>query len=177
MGDQVSGAIGSTLLPSYAQVLLSINDKKVYELVDSVCMICDCMEHGTPALFQQIQGQAGSKFMELIHYGSKDQGDIKYDLLQSAIFGLGIIAQRQDNGQFSQLGDFMKILGHTISSDVADGMDEDEKESKLMLADNSISALVKIIMFQYDGGNIVKDELCSTILTHKLPLTHDFDEA
>jgi hemerythrin len=31
-------------------------------------------------------------------------------------------------------------------------------------------------MFQYDG-NLVKDELCSTILTHKLPLTKDFDEA
>ena len=70
----------------------------------------------------------------------------------------------------------MKVLGHTISSET-EGLDEDEKDSKLMLADNSVSALVKIIMFQYDGGNVVKDELCSTILTHKLPLTHDFDEA
>ena len=32
-------------------------------------------------------------------------------------------------------------------------------------------------MFQYDGGNLVKDELCSTILSQKLPLTHDIDEA
>ena len=70
----------------------------------------------------------------------------------------------------------MKVLGHTIGSDT-EGMDEDEKDSKLMLSDNSVSALVKIIMFQYDGGNVVKDELCSTILMHKLPLTHDFDEA
>ena len=70
----------------------------------------------------------------------------------------------------------MKVLGHTISSET-EGLDEDEKDSKLMLADNSVSALVKIIMFQYDGGNFAKDELCSTILTHKLPLTHDFDEA
>jgi hypothetical protein len=46
-----------------------------------------------------------------------------------------------------------------------------------MLADNSISALVKVIMFQYDGGNVVKDELCSTILSHKLPITNDIDEA
>ena len=68
------------------------------------------------------------------------------------------------------------MLGHTISSET-EGLDEDEKDSKLMLADNSISALVKIIMFQYDAANVVKDELCSTILTHKLPLTHDFDEA
>ena len=114
--------------------------------------------------------------MDLIHFGSTDKEDIKYDLLQSAVFGLGIIAQRQENGQFSQLGDFVKVLGHTIGSDT-EGLDEDEKESKLMLSDNSVSALVKIIMFQYDGGNVVKDELCSTILLHKLPLTHDFDEA
>jgi hypothetical protein len=66
MGDVVSGFVGTTLLPSYAQVLLDINDKKIYELVDSVCMICDCMEHGNQALFQQIQGQAATKFIELI---------------------------------------------------------------------------------------------------------------
>jgi hypothetical protein len=81
MGDLVSGFVGTTLLPVYAQVLLNINDKKIYELVDSVCMICDCMEHGNQALFQQIQGQAATKFIELIQYGTKDHEDIKYDLL------------------------------------------------------------------------------------------------
>jgi hypothetical protein len=97
--------------------------------------------------------------MELVHFGSIDQSDIKYDLLQSAIFGLGIIAQRSPNGQFTHLEEFIKILGHCVSTDT-EGLDEDEKDSKLMLADNSISALVKVIMFQYDGGNVVKDQLC-----------------
>jgi hypothetical protein len=53
-------------MPLYAQVLLQIAGKKDYQLIDSVCMICDCMEHGNDALFNQIQGQAGAKFIELI---------------------------------------------------------------------------------------------------------------
>jgi hypothetical protein len=66
-------------MPLYAQVLLQIAGKKDYQLIDSVCMICDCMEHGNDALFNQIQGQAGAKFIELIQYGTK--GGHKYDLL------------------------------------------------------------------------------------------------
>jgi hypothetical protein len=47
----VSNHIGQTLLPIYAQNLQEISKKKDYELVDSVCFICDCMEHGNDALF------------------------------------------------------------------------------------------------------------------------------
>jgi hypothetical protein len=46
-----------------------------------------------------------------------------------------------------------------------------------MLADNSRSALAKVVMFQYDGGNLVKDDLCASCFTHLLPLTNDADEA
>lgn len=46
MGEQISGHIAKTLLPLYATTLLNVNDKKDYELIDSVCFICDCMEHG-----------------------------------------------------------------------------------------------------------------------------------
>jgi hypothetical protein len=56
MGATISAHVGATLLPPYAQVLLQINGKKDYELIDSVCMICDCMEHGDDALFGQISG-------------------------------------------------------------------------------------------------------------------------
>ena len=54
MGTEISGHIGATLLPLYAQVLLNHSERKDYELTDSVCMLCDCMEHGTDALFNQI---------------------------------------------------------------------------------------------------------------------------
>ena len=65
-GEQLSQVIATTLLPLYAQVLLNISDKKDYELIDSVCFICDCLEYGNKALFDQVQGQAGQKFIEII---------------------------------------------------------------------------------------------------------------
>jgi len=93
-GEKISAFVGQNLLPHYAVTLLNIADKKDYELVDSVCFICDCLEHGSMALFNQVSGQAGPKFLELIAFGSKNKEEIKYDLLQSCVFGLGIIAQR-----------------------------------------------------------------------------------
>jgi len=83
---------------------------------------------------------------------------------------------RLPNGSFTQLADTLAILGETCK-DNTDGLDEDEKEQKLMLSDNSKSALAKITMFQYDNNNLVKDELCQTLYSTMLPLTNDFDEA
>lgn len=54
-------------------------------------MICDCCEHGTMDLFNAIAGQASSKYLEIIDArGSENQ-----DLVQTCIFGLGVIAMRQ----------------------------------------------------------------------------------
>ena len=91
MGEQISPHIAKTLLPHFASVLLDITNKEDYELIDSVCFICDCMEHGGKALFDQIQAQAGPKFVDLI---TREQGksDKNYDIVQSAIFGLGLLA-------------------------------------------------------------------------------------
>ena len=97
-GEQLSQVIATTLLPLYAQVLLNISDKKDYELIDSVCFICDCLEYGNKALFDQVQGQAGQKFIEIIQVKSKAADDVPYGLIQSCIFGLGLIAQKQPNG-------------------------------------------------------------------------------
>ena len=146
MGAAISPAIGQTLLPLYAVKLLD-KDAKEYETIDSVCMLCDCMEHGSDALFNQIQQQAGPKFVELIHTGSSDKENLSYDLIQSCIFGLGIIAQRVPQGQFAQLSQVVTILGETCKQDTA-GLNDEEKESKLMMADNSISTLSKIVLFQ-----------------------------
>jgi len=54
MGEDISGHVSTTILPLYAQVLLNTLDKKDYEIIDSVCFVCDCMEHGNIALFNQI---------------------------------------------------------------------------------------------------------------------------
>jgi len=53
---------------------------------------------------------------------------------------------RSPKGQFAQLAETMNILSEGVKSDV-EGLDEDEKESKLNLADNSKAALAKIVMF------------------------------
>lgn len=100
MGEHISPAIAKSLLPLYATVLLDISDKKNYELIDSVCFICDCMEHGGKAMFDQIQGQAGAKFVEIIKREQAKQ-DKSYDLIQSCMFGLGLMAQFQTHGQFA----------------------------------------------------------------------------
>lgn len=50
MGDSISPAVAETLLPLYAVTLLD-KDAKDYETIDSVCFLCDCMEHGSDALF------------------------------------------------------------------------------------------------------------------------------
>jgi len=55
-------------------------------------------------------------------------------------------------------------------------MDDEEKESKLMMADNAISTLGKVIYYQQDGGNLVKDEFTVQFL-NLLPLTTDFEES
>lgn len=54
MGQQIADHIAKTLLPLYATVLLNIADKKNYELIDSVCFICDCLENGGQAMFASI---------------------------------------------------------------------------------------------------------------------------
>lgn len=98
MSEAMSPYIAQHLLPSYASMLLDISDKKDYEILDSVCFLCDCVEHGNDALFNQIVGQTGPKFMQLIHHAAQDKENINYDLLQSCIWGIGCIAQRTPHG-------------------------------------------------------------------------------
>ena len=81
MGHSISGHVSTITLPLYAGVLLDIKSRKDYELIDPVCFICDCLEYGNPALYGQIQGQAGEKFIELIQHGSKDKDNVNYGLL------------------------------------------------------------------------------------------------
>jgi len=103
MSEQMSMVVAQTLLPSYAVTLLDVSNKKDYEILDSVCFICDCMEHGNEALFNQIVGQAGPKFIELIQFAGKDKEEINYDLMQSCVWGLGCIAKRLPHGKYPYL--------------------------------------------------------------------------
>lgn len=175
-GHELSTHIGQTLLPAYAQVLLSIPDRKDYELIDSVCFVCDCLEHGTMEFFHQVQGQGAAKFLELSHHTAK-AAEVNYDLLQSCIFALGVVAQRSPNGQFAQLSDTLAILSQTCVTEVPDKITEDDKESYQNMVDNSISTLFKIVLYQNDGGALVTADLITKLLTVLLPLKNDVEEA
>jgi hypothetical protein len=56
MGEAISAAIQRDILPGYAMVLLDIKNREDYELVDSVCMLADCLEHGSDALYSAVAG-------------------------------------------------------------------------------------------------------------------------
>ena len=46
-----------------------------------------------------------------------------------------------------------------------------------MVRDNSISTLTKIVLFQNDGGNVVKQEIVQELYGSLLPIQKDFEEA
>jgi hypothetical protein len=176
-GEKLSAFVGQNLLPHYAVTLLNIADKKDYELVNSVCFICDCLEFGSQALFNQVCGQAGPKFLELIEFGAKHKEGTKYDLLQSCVFGLGLIAQRQPDGQFAQMKQTVEVLSRMCDKSAANAIEEDdEKESMLYMVDNSISTMVKLVVFQPTNGGLVNDQVVSNLWS-LLPLTTDVEEA
>lgn len=50
----VMAALMEKLLPLYAVKLSNFEDREDYEIVDAVCMLDDCMEFGSEALFQMI---------------------------------------------------------------------------------------------------------------------------
>ena len=90
MPDLASAAIEGSLLPLYAGKLQNFANKEDYELVDSICLLDDCMEHGPEPFFQKIASEALGKFIEIMYArGAENQS-----LTQSAIYGLGVIAQR-----------------------------------------------------------------------------------
>jgi len=81
MGEAISVAVENTLLSMYAQPLFDITKCEDYELVDSVCMLCDCMEYGSDNLFNNVMPQAGPKFVEMMRYKAPDADGLNFDLL------------------------------------------------------------------------------------------------
>lgn len=38
----------TSLGPIFGKVLLNLDDSKEYEVLSSICFVCDCIEHGIP---------------------------------------------------------------------------------------------------------------------------------
>jgi len=156
MGAAISGVIATTLLPYYASVLQNLPGKKDYQLISSVCFVCDCLEYGDDSLYNTLQAQASSKFVEIIKNAvSKGIKNVNFDIVQSCFFGLGLVAQRQPNGQFGELAETMDIFSQLTNPQVKQSISEEQEESFNFMFDNAISSMVKVLMFQQDGGKLV----------------------
>lgn len=92
---------------------------------------------------------------------------------------MGCIAERTPSGKFPHLQGILQVLAVTCKDEVTgnDDLDEDERESKESVRDNSISTLAKCVLFQYDGGELVKPEIVQELFGSLLPIFKDLEEA
>lgn len=51
MSEECSPLVQQKILPHYAKRLIDISKMKDYEILEGLCMVCDCMEFGNDALF------------------------------------------------------------------------------------------------------------------------------
>jgi len=58
-----------------------------------------------------------------------------------------------------------------------DDLDEDQRYDMNSMRDNSISTLMKLVLFQNDGGAILKQEMVQEAFSSLLPLKVDVEEA
>ena len=66
MPDACSDAILAKFVKPYATPLADVTKSKEYELICSLCFFCDCLEHGSPNLFNAIIGQLPEKFFQVM---------------------------------------------------------------------------------------------------------------
>lgn len=102
-----------------------------------------------------------------LHHAEKSED---LGILQTAMFGLGCIAKRMDKASFAAIKEGVVqlckgILQHPKAN----------SEERGHLTDNTIGALGKIAMFQYQIGDKLSADILTTFL-QLLPLKHDEEE-
>lgn len=56
------------MIPLYMRALLDVNKKgNETAILDALCMLCDCLEFGSQALYESIAPQAGPKMLEIMN--------------------------------------------------------------------------------------------------------------
>ena len=56
MHEQVSNEIQTKLLPHYAKMMMDVNTKQDYELIEGTCFLIDCLEFGNEELLNVCYG-------------------------------------------------------------------------------------------------------------------------
>jgi hypothetical protein len=114
MPHQCSSQVQQKLLPVYMKTLQNIHQKsKSYPpMLDSLCLLCDCLEFGSDELFSQISGQATFKLLQVI----EELGQNEHNFVQTCIFALGCTVLRTPTGQFNELTKTINIAINIIQN-------------------------------------------------------------
>lgn len=138
-----------------------------HEVIDSLCFFIDCCEFLSHDYLLSVYKEMFEKFSD-IYEQYKDDED--RDIVQSLSFGLGVIAARITNEQFSFFADrIYSILEEVIN--VPDRMSEENSYA----TENALSSLLKLVYFQKDTAKISDAKVREYL--ELLPIRDDLDEA
>jgi len=164
MSAQCSTQVQAKLLPLYSKALMNMQKASNDELLNSLCLLCDCLEFGSDELFAQIHGQAADKMIEVIN----ELGKKKLDFVQTGIFALGCIALRTRQGEFAQLPKALELCANILGNVQAFTNEKGEVHTSL---DNAVSCLSKICYVHQVDAEVVKGFL------GRIPCVIDEEEA
>lgn len=167
--EQASPDVLAKIVPLYAPTLLKMAERQDYELIDSLCLLDDCIENGTPELLNAVLAQATPKFIEAL----RRRGAENQSLCQTAVFGLGVIAEKTPAGAFAQLGDVLDVINWIFSQEL-----KDEDGNRAPCVDNAVGALGKCIYFHGAGNEaLITPAVIGEGFLARLPLLTDVEEA
>jgi len=165
MPEQCSGQVQQKMIPIYMKALMNVNKKdNETAVLDALCLLCDCLEFGSDALFNDIAPQAGPKMIEILEVFGKT----RFDFVQTGVFALGCLAQRKPAGQFELQQQTLATVASILNN--AEFF-KNEKGQVHTCLDNAVSCLGKIVYM-----HPVDTETVTTFLS-KLPLQIDDEEA
>ena len=115
---------------------MALSKNGIHLVIDAVCFVDDCLEFGSEDLFNMMKDSAGHKLLEALDKKSED-----LQLVQSCIFGLGVLAKR-----YPAPWDLLPQTLEAITGIYAKNPVNDEgKRHECM--DNAISSFAKCVYF------------------------------
>mmetsp|Transcript_13988 Transcript_13988/g.11952 ORF Transcript_13988/g.11952 Transcript_13988/m.11952 type:complete len:465 (+) Transcript_13988:1816-3210(+) len=164
-GDKIEGLLGNGIAPYYYDTLKN-KDAHLKESLYSLCFFDTFLEYCSNDFFNKAATDLMSVFVDF----SKSFEDPF--VLQSAAFGIGVIARRMDTNTFSQAKEeILKVLS-AIVLDKNAYSDED----RACATDNAVGAIGKIALFHGLPNDKLSEDILSKFLS-LMPLKNDCTEA
>lgn len=162
--EKVEEFIVAKIATSYYK-LLQKKGSTSDEICFALCLFTDILDNGSQQMFMKCTNEMLKTYINFAE-STQDLG-----VMQTAIFGLGVIAKRMDRQTFSQLKDGVINLCRGIIQNPAA-----KSEERALLTDNAIGAMGKIALFQYQMNDKFSQDLLMQFL-QMLPLKNDVEEA